>query len=125
MKLILKQKLNLKKDGIKYSFLLPVILSKLDINLSDNASTFVNYSYGVFLLSLIALLCYINVLIYLFIYIVIQKKDYESRYPRLKRFINYYKNMNLLFAIIESVLCFICLLILTSSSLVLIFKLNG
>jgi len=125
MKIIMKRILNLKKNGIKHSFFFAAILSKLDINLSDNASTFLNYSYGVFMLSLIALLCFINVLFYLFIYIIIQQKDYETKYPKLKRIINYYKNVNLLVAIIESVLCLICLLILTSSSLILILKLNG
>ena len=123
-KMKLKMKLLLNKNELKHSFLFTAILSKLDINLSDNASTFVNYSYGVFMLSLIALLCFINVLFYLFVYIIIQQKDYETKYPRLKRIINYYKNINLLVAIIESVLCLICLLILTLSSLILIFKLQ-
>jgi hypothetical protein len=121
----MKRLINFKTDGLKHSFLFAAILSKLDIDISDNASTFLNYSYGIFLLSLIALLCFINVMIYLFVYIIIQHKNYESRYPRLKRFINYYKNMNLSVAIIESILCFVCLLIINSSSLVLIFKLNG
>lgn len=121
---IMKPILN-KKYNLTHSFFFAAILSKLDININDNASTFLNYSYGVFLLSLIALLCFINVLIYLFVYIVIQKKDYESRYPRFKILINYYKNTNLIVAIIESVLCLICLFILTLSSLALIFTFNS
>lgn len=124
-RMILKMKLLLNKNELKHSFLFTAILSKLEIKISDNASTFVNYSYGVFMLSLIALLCFINVLFYLIVYIIIQQKDYETKYPKLKRVINYYKNMNLIVAIIESVLCLICLLVLTLSSLVLISKFHG
>jgi hypothetical protein len=125
IKQILNIKKNIKKNNLKHSLFFAAILSKLDININDNASTFLNYSYDVFLLSFIALLCFINVLIYLFVYIIIQKKDYESRYPRLKKYVNYYKNINLLVAIIESVLCFISLLMLTSSSLYLILNFNS
>jgi len=109
---------------IRHAFVFTTILSNLDINVKDNASTLVGYSYGVFLLSLIALLCFINILAYLFVYIIIQTKDYENKYPKFNRIINYYKNTNLFVAIIESILCFICLIILTITSLLFIVKFN-
>jgi hypothetical protein len=112
-----------KTTNLKQSFVFTAILSNLDLNIPDNASTLLGYSQGIFILILVVLLCFINVLAYLFFYIIIQKKkDYESKYPKLKKIINYYKNTNLIVAIIESILCLISLVIITFGSLLFIIK---
>jgi len=101
-----------KKDNLIQSFTLPFILSNLDINIPENASSLTNVSYGVFLLSLIALFCFINILGYFIAYILVLRGDYENKYPRLKWYINFYKKTTILSLIIEIIFCFISLLLL-------------
>jgi len=112
----LKNKLSFLTLNKKQSLFLPAILSYLDVNLPDNSSTIVELSYAVFLLSLIAFLCFINVLFFSVSYILVQKGNYELKYPKLKFFINYYKKTTLIYLFIEAILCSICLIILITFS---------
>lgn len=100
-----------------YSFSLAFILSKLDINLSENASSLTQLSFSVFLLSLISFLCVLNIIGVLTAYIFIQKGNYENKYPRFGKLINYYKQSSLLYVIIEIIICLVCLLLLIFYSL--------
>lgn len=81
----------INKNSLIKSFSLPFILSNLNINVPENASSLTNVSYGVFLLSLIALFCFINIIGFFTVYILVLKGDYENKYPRFKRYINFYK----------------------------------
>jgi len=110
------------ENNYSKSFSLPLILSYLDINIPDNASTLTQWSFSVFLLSLIALICFINVLGFLFVYILIQKGNYELKYPRFKKIINYYKKSSILYVVIESLICFSCLLLLIIFSILYVLK---
>lgn len=110
----------IKKDNLIQSFTLPFILSNLDINIPENASSLTNVSYGVFLLSLIALFCFINILGFFTAYILVLKGDYENKYPRLKRYINFYKKGTILSLTIEIIFCFISLLLLVVFSLLFV-----
>ena len=101
-----------KNNNLTSSFMFPLILSKLDINVTDNHSSLTQISYGVFLLSLIALFCLINIIGYMIVNIIINKVDYEKRYPRLSKIINYYRKMSLIYISIDIILCLICLLLL-------------
>jgi hypothetical protein len=101
-----------KKNNLSQSFSLAFILSYLDINIPDHASTLTHFSFSVFLLTLVALLCFINVLGFLIAYIIIQKGNYENKYPKLKKIISYYKKSTLFYVIIEALICLCCLLLL-------------
>ena len=103
--------------------MLPFLLSKL--GLEESGSSNLDISYAVFLLSLIALICFINVLGFMSAHIFIQKKDYETKYPKFKKMINYYKNSSLLYAILEGLLCFTCLFILIIFSFLHIISVNN
>ena len=103
--------------------MLPFILSNLGIE--ENVNSNLNVSYAIFLLSLIALLCFINVLGFIIVYIFIQKNEYETKYPKFKKIINYYKNTSLIYAILEALLCFICLFILILFSFLKIISVNN
>jgi hypothetical protein len=52
-KLIHKLSQKKYKTTVSYSFTVPLILSKLDIQINDSDSTLIQYSYGIFVLSLI------------------------------------------------------------------------
>lgn len=110
------------KINLSYSFSFPLILSSLDINITDADSSFTQFSYGVFLLSLIALICFINIIGFMIGYILIQRGNYEIKYPKLSRFIKYYKNSTLIYITIEVLLCLICLLLLVFLSLLYVYS---
>ena len=110
-----------KNNNLTSSFMFPLILSKLDINVTDNHSSLTQISYGVFLLSLIALFCLINIIGYMIVNIIINKVDYEKRYPRLSKIINYYRKMSLIYVGIDIILCLICLLLLVFFSLSIVY----
>ena len=84
-----------------YSFYLPFILSKLDIEVSNTDSNIIQLSYAVLLLSVIALYCLFNIIGYMTANIIVKNSNYEEKFPRLKNIINYYKKGSLLFIIID------------------------
>ena len=78
-----------------YSFYLPIILSKLDLHVPETASDFTKLSYAVFLLSFIAGI--IKIVGYLTALFILEKGEYEVKYPRFSRYIKTYKTGNVLF----------------------------
>lgn len=123
MNLIKQNKIMIINNNYKTSWMLPFLLSNL--GLEESGSSNLDISYGVFLLSLIALLCFINVLGFMSVHIIIQKNDYETKYPKFKTIINYYKKSSLVYAILEALLCFTCLFILIIFSFLHIISVNN
>jgi len=99
-----------------------VVLSQLNINVEDTASNLTQISYGIFLISLVALCCFINIMGFLITYILIQKSNYERKYPKIIKFINYYKKSSLFYVTIEALLCLTCLLLLVVFSLLIVYS---
>lgn len=97
-------------------------MTNLDINVNSSDPDITQLAYGVFLLSLIAILCFLNILGYLLAYYLIQKGNYEEKYPKLAGLVNYYKKVNFIFLTIEVILCFTCLTILVLFSFLILFK---
>ena len=109
-------------NKFKFSFVFASIFSVFDLDIPNDASTLVSYSKAIFILSLVALICFINLLFYFSISIFIQRKDYENKYPKFSFLIKYYKNVNIFVAILEILLCFIALFIINVSSLLFLIK---
>ena len=107
---------------ITQSFLFGFIFSQLDLNVDDTASNLTQISYGFFLLSLVALICFINVIGFMITYIIIQQGNYEIKYPKLSKIINYYKKSTLIYVSIEVCLCLICLILLVCYSFLLVYS---
>jgi hypothetical protein len=99
-----------------------LILSQLNLNVDETASNLTQISYGFFLLSFVALFCFLNVLGFMVTYILIQKGNYEQKYPKLRKIINYYKKSTLLYVSIEAFLCLICLILLVFFSFLLVYS---
>jgi uncharacterized membrane protein len=115
-----KLKRNIK---ISQSFsLFGLIFSQLNLTVDDTASSLTQFSYGFFLLSFVALICFINVLGFMITYILIQQGDYEQKYPKLRKFINFYQKSTLIYVSIEAFLCLICLILLVVYSLLLVYS---
>ena len=114
------RKENSKNIIIRYSIAFPLILSMIDIDVEHSSLT--KISFSVFVLTLISLLCFINVILYMAGYVLIQTKDYENKYPRFRRIINFYKNSSLFFMVIEGLICLGCLLVLLVFSLLYAYR---
>lgn len=109
-------------NNVKYLFSFPFVLFNLDINVDDSDPIITQFAYGVLLISLVAFFCFTNIAGYVIVVYLIQKSNYETKYPKFTRLINYYKKVNLIFLSIEIILCFICLILLISFSLLFIVK---
>lgn len=116
------QRVVVQENNYSKSFSLPLILSYLDINIPENASILTHWSFSVFLFSLIALICFINVLVFLIVYILIQNGNYENKYPKFKKLINYYKKSSILYVIIEALICLSCLILLIIFSILYVLQ---
>ena len=92
----------------------------IDIDVEHSSLT--KISFSVFVLTLISLLCFINVILYMEGYVLIQTKNYENKYPRFRRIINFYKNSSLFFMVIEGFICLGCLLVLLVFSLLYAYR---
>jgi hypothetical protein len=115
------ESLSLPAASLQQSFTLPFVLSNLNLNVSENDTTLTQLSFGVFILSLVALLCLINIVMYIVGYYLVNNGKYEIKYPKLSRFITFYKKSTFFFLGIEILLCVICLLILITFSLLYVY----
>nr|YP_009493233.1 hypothetical protein [Ganoderma calidophilum]AWJ64028.1 hypothetical protein [Ganoderma calidophilum] len=123
--LLMNQKVQINySKHILHSFSLPLILDMLDIDPTQFNTNFSNYAYGIFLLGLVALLCFINVLFYITIHYLISVRDYELKYPKFNKIINLYKKVNLFYVFIEALICFVCLILIVLFSLICIYTFN-
>ena len=120
---LIKNLLNIVNKNHKYkfhySFILPLIFSKLDIDVSNIKVT--DFSYAILILSIIALYSFINIIGYMLSYIFIQNGNYEIKYPRIKKILAYFKKSSLFFITMEAIIVIFCLLILIISSLCFIY----
>lgn len=107
------------------SFVLPLVLS--NFNLSETVGppeipVITSYYLAVFLLSLISLLCFMNVLGYFLSIHLLNRYDIENKFPKLKKIIKYYEKGGLFWVIVESLMCILTLLFLTVTALILYFQ---
>ena len=103
--------------GLKQSFLFTFILNSLNFNIPEDASQMVQYSFSIFLLSLVCLFNFISVVGYLTAIYLVNKYDIETKFPKFKRIIRYYEKSSLFFVVFEGLMCVILLLIIIVSSL--------
>ena len=111
-----------KQKSFTYAFGLPFILSKFDINIPEGSEAITKYAFGVFILSLIAFLTFINVLGYFLSLHLVQRYDIGNKYPKLKILVNYYEKSSLIFILMETLFCIGCLLFLIISALIYLNK---
>ena len=107
-----------KLNNIKYSFVFTPILNNLNLNIPANSESHVNLAFGIFILSLICLLNFINVVSYLTSLYLINKYDVETKFPKLKKIIKYFERSSLFFFLLEGVTCLFFLLCIVIISLI-------
>lgn len=84
------------KSKYSYSFSLPIILSNLKIEDIESSSRITQFSYGILLLRLIALFCFVNIIGYISAYYFIdinENSKFFNKYSRLSKFIIRYKKV--------------------------------
>jgi len=115
------------KNKYLYSFNIGWLLSVLDLNIdtaAEGSSQILKFNYGVFLISTVALFCLINIIGFILGNYLLQKVDYESKYPRLSKFIDRYKKLSLIYISLDILICLVCLLMLVCFTLAFILKSN-
>ena len=116
----------------QYSFLLPFILNNLDIkNLppsSDSENIFNdihNLAVSFFILSLLVLFAFSNVVANLTVIILRYKYDLDSKFPKFKWIFKYFEKYSYIWIIIEVILCLIILFALIGINLFLILAIRS
>ena len=105
----------------QYSFLLPFILNNLDIKIlppsSDSENIFNdihNLAVSFFILSLLVLFAFSNVVANLTVIILRYKYDLDSKFPKFKWIFKYFEKYSYIWIIIDLILCLIFLFPLNS-----------
>lgn len=96
--------------NLKYSFIIPFIFLKLGNEIPADVEPIITYSFNMFILSLITLVCLMAIIGYFISIYLINKYDVEKRYPKYIKIIRYFEKSQILFVIIEIIICFSCLM---------------
>lgn len=108
------------ENKYKQSFSFIFILNYLGVSVPEEATPLINFSFGVFILALLTLFCYLNALISLLSLYILSKYNVDEKfknYPRIIKIIKYYENTSLFSIFIEIISGFIFLLIIIFGSL--------
>ena len=85
--------------------------SFIDVSvLPDTASGMDKFLFGILSISLILLWCIINITGYFLTLYIIHYTDLANKYPKYTKLINYFKNANIMYIIIEIIFIIIILL---------------
>lgn len=108
------------KNNNRHSFSFLFILNLLNISVPENAEPVINYSFGVFILSLLVFFNILNAFLSLSSLYIINKYNVDERlknYPWLKKIVKYYESSSLVFISIEIGMALIFTLVILFSSL--------
>lgn len=97
---------------IKYKsvYFLPFILAKFNPNISVETEPFIRYSFSMFLLSLLVLICFFNIIGYILSMYLISKYDVENKFPYFKWYIKFYSSTSKFFLVLEIIIAFVFLI---------------
>jgi hypothetical protein len=124
----IKQKIRLIyiKSGLnndyKYSFTLALLLSYLDINIPKESEPLIHFSFGIFLLSLIAVSCITNVIGYLTSILLLKYYGIKDKYPKLTKILTYFEKTTIFWIIMEGIVGYVCLFLIIIFSLYILGK---
>ena len=109
------------KNNIKSSsVILGWILSNVNVEITDSSSQLLQFSYNVFLGSIVSFFCLISVIGYIITNYILDKVDIENKYPRIGKYLNRFKKIALFYVLIDLFICLLWLFLLVFSSLVII-----
>jgi hypothetical protein len=96
-------------------YFLPLILAKFNPHITPETEPIISYSFSMFILSLLVLICFFNIIGYIISIHLITKYNIENKFPYFKRYIKFYSSTNHWLLVLEIVIAFfflICIVIL-------------
>ena len=119
------QKVDYFKNNLKSSsVILGWILSNVNVEITDSSSQLLQFSYNVFLGSIVSFFCLFSVVGYIITNYILEKVDLEKKYPRIGIYLNRFKKIALFYVFIDLFICLLWLFLLAFSSLVIIAKIQ-
>jgi len=94
----------------------------LDLEITNEKSNIQKMAYGILILSIVSLWSYFNIIGYLIMTQFFSVIKIEERYPKLYRYLSYYKKRTFIFVLIDIFIGIIPLIILIYFSLVVFLK---
>ena len=98
--------------SIKYCYIIPFIFNKIGKDIPIEAEPVITLSFNMFILSLIILFCFINIIGYFTSIYLINKYNVEMKYPKLSKYIRYFEKSQVYLVVIEIIICFLCLMVI-------------
>lgn len=121
----MQTKVNFFKNNLKSSsIILGWILTNVNVEITDSSSQLLNFSYNIFVGSIVSFFCLINVIGFIITNYVLEKIDLEKKYPRIGKYLNRFKKIALFYVCIDLFICFLWLVLLIYASLVIIAKIQ-
>jgi hypothetical protein len=110
---------------MQYSFILPFILSKVELGSNIKVEPVGDsYYLVVILLSLVALSCFYNIMAYFISLYLIQHYNVREKFPKLNKIFKYYEKSGFIFIIVECIICVVVLLILIITAFLNYYKIT-
>jgi hypothetical protein len=108
IKIIFQIKKLLLNQNYKFAYLLPLILQNLGVEMKNNPEPIASYALSMIILSLIVLFCFINIFGYILsLYLISNyQTKIEDKYPKLIKYLNYFKNSSKILIIFEAIIGF-------------------
>jgi hypothetical protein len=97
-------------NKFKCAYFIPFIFAKFSPMITPDSEPIISFSFSMFILSLTVLICFFNIIGYIFSIYLITKYDVETKFPYFKRYIKFYNSTSKFFLVIEIILAFFCLI---------------
>nr|AYE93346.1 hypothetical protein C0992_000063 [Termitomyces sp.] len=106
----------------KHSFLLALILNKLEVAIPKEVSDLVDFSSGILVLSLIVIFCVYNVFMFNISNWLLDKYDIEKKisYSWIKKIVERYRKYSFYYIIVEFIFIFALLLVIIITCLAIL-----
>ena len=103
----------------KNAYFLPFIFTKLSPNITNETEPIITYTFFMFILNLIVLICFFNIVGYILSIYLVKKYDVETKFPKLKKYIIFYITTNKLLLVLEIIIAFVILIFIILVNFVL------
>jgi hypothetical protein len=115
---------NHNKNGYRVSSLFLILLNYFNVEVPEGASDIILLSYNAFMISLVALSTFINLIITFYILYYLKDSNFEVKFqkrPLIVKIIKFYSNTSKLSLIIEISICLASIIIILVNTLLMLF----
>jgi len=94
----------------KNVYFLPFVYATFNPNVTAEAEPLIRYSFSMFIMSLLVLVCFFNIIGYILSIYWIDRLDIEAKFPFFKWYIQFYSKTNKILLVVEIIIAFFFLL---------------